>query len=161
MTAAFTEPGFTHAKYGRFSTLTTAPYWAQSLVYGVAQSYTEDSKSKSFRLVARNPEHPLHPLLEGRCVVLLMETPPSGKRPPGAPTIKPTPVVLTPGSLFGSAQNVLLVSVVGKGATVVKVGADQQQPRLVLAGVPKRLAYALMDQLRRTFFGDRHGTPCT
>lgn len=115
------------------------------------KGYNGLSKSQSFRLSKRKPTHPLSPLAEGKAVVLTMDV---GAHNPGIRRVsppRPTPVVLTPGPIFGAPPGAILVSVIGKGSAVVYPfrRPETALAELVSAGMPSRLAHALMADCRR------------
>lgn len=142
-------PEFTHRKGARFSYLGGEDGYPYPVALGSVLPYNGGSKSKSFRMVAKAASNPLDPLVQNKAVTLLMDVPvfsPTRKRvaPP-----RPYPVVIVPGSLIGSSDELFLVAIVGKGAAVVAPRFSSQVSSLVMAGMPRRLASVLMDEFRR------------
>lgn len=144
-------PRLIHLKGSRYSYLVTAPSTEDCRLDSTqCLGYTSPVKSESFPIVAKAAYSVLEPLLFDRSVVLLMELPPEGGKRKKAHE-RPIPVVIVPGPLFGTCPGRFLVSVVGKGSAVVAPMLDVRLANLVLAGMPKRFAHALMDEFRRVF----------
>lgn len=112
--------------------------------------YSRKTKSRSLRVVESSFSL-LSQLRDGKSVVLAMTVPRFGESTiKRTTTDKPIPVVLVPGVAFG-APNAILVAVIGKGSAVIVPWAKNSTARLVLAGIPVRLAVALMDEIHRVF----------
>lgn len=157
MTPGYIEidfPRFYCPRGSRVSTLVMDPL---DLAFGPDMGYTRYSKSQSFRLVALTRKHPLHPLTVGRSVQLFMELPQAVSAVKRAAVRKPTPVVVVPGPLFGSADGMFLVAVIGKGSAVIAPGNAGNVSRLVGAGMPARLANTLVREIRNLVWS-QHAT---
>lgn len=91
----------------------------------------------------------LAPLKQGIPVALQINTPHAkGKR-------KNPVIVITPGLYLGGSPNSFVVSVLENGSTVVFAG-EKRIGNLTHAGVPAKLATALMRTLDKLYKEDEH-----
>lgn len=154
MTADFTSDHhgrMTHKKGARVSHVSGPVDPGQGAVESRPDlQYNGPTKSQSFRIVARREYSVLDPLLSGKSVTLNMQLHPpvrAGKK--RLSDGKPIAVVIVPGPVFGTTQDRYLVAVVGRGSAVITPRKNSGVANLVLAGIPQRLAHALMDEFRR------------
>lgn len=153
MTHAFTRwveyPRIEHPARSKYSVLHTVPYWLRDVDTGVRSGENTQLKSQSFRVATKHPAHVLDPLSKGRCVVLRMDVPARKSVRRVASQRNYEVVVVSPGELFGAPRGHFLVSVVNRGSALIRPLQSSDVSRLILAGMPKHLATALMDQIRR------------
>ncbi len=96
----------------------------------------------------------LKPLLEGKPVSLVMLNEQArGKR-------KNPLIVITPGSQLGFVKKAVVVSVIDNGSCIVEIDCNSTS-RLVLAGIPARLAKVLLEKLQSTYREEHHGNRTT
>lgn len=101
----------------------------------------------------------LEPLSKGKTKVLVMDTPaiPRKGRKDDS-TTRHQLVALAPGTLYGFKQGSVLVSIIGAGSCVVVPSEPKQLTPLLRAGIPPKLAKALIDGLARLDWSNDHGT---
>lgn len=90
----------------------------------------------------------LAPLKQGRTVTLQMLNPRGiGKR-------KNPYILIAPGTLFDLPMDTVVVSVINNGSCIVQINPREKKPRisdLVRAGIPAKLANALVAKLQHIF----------
>lgn len=101
----------------------------------------------------------LRPLREGKAVMLSLlqaEKPSKVKRvvPP-----QPKLVTIVPGAVFNLPPTIVQIAVVNNGCCFVEIDRNTVS-RLILTGIPARLAKALLAALRSTLIEENHGN-CT
>lgn len=92
----------------------------------------------------------LMPLLSGKPVVLTMDDPRFARKKNYLGSKDKRLVILTPGQMLGFGRHHLLVSIVGSGSCIVRLGHPKSAD-LVLAGMPAKLANVLMDKIHQVF----------
>lgn len=90
----------------------------------------------------------LHPVRTGKVVHLWMDLPSKTGRKTTKSERRQL-VVLSPGTTIGFPREVVLVSVIGKGSSLIRPLLADGIADLVLAGMPARLAKLLMSTLKR------------
>lgn len=160
---AYIEIDFSGCLSSRGSTKTALVTPWSTLGSGLAlrlpKRYTSHAKSKSFPVAALPTRSLLAPLMKGKSVVLTMEVPRKKgplRKPREAPKIH---VVIVHWSAIGSPPYTFLVSVLGRGSTLVNLASRASVAGLVLAGIPFRSANALMDEFHRIYL-ERNHAPC-
>ena len=132
----------------------TPKNWQGRVADSLPNEYNDQQRSQS----SLGPTHhpfltALFPLREGKSVVLTMENPKLAARKNYRGSKGRIIVVLTPGSALGAKYGLsnreILVSILGSGSCMVRVG--QKSANLILAGMPAKLANGLMDALHQIF----------
>ena len=94
----------------------------------------------------------LNPLRLGKAALLWMDDPLPQKK-----TVQDTPkktlVIIVPGQTIQLPKSSVLVSLVGKGSCVMRLGEPKKVAGLVLAGMPLRLARELSTRINRVLQG--------
>lgn len=131
--------------------LEAEPLQEGEVVLGTEEGYTPEAKSKTLPGEELDAfARALIPLTEGKIVLMSMDAP----RLQVVKRIRKQTarlVVLTPGPAMGAKRNVVLVSIVGSGSALVRIEKPAKVANLVLAGMPAKLANALMDTIHRVF----------
>lgn len=90
----------------------------------------------------------LNPVSKGKVVHLWMDTPnKTGKKT--TRDLRRQLVIISPGTCVGFPREVVLISVIGKGSSLVRPIKGDGVANLVLAGMPASLAKLLMSTLNR------------
>lgn len=102
----------------------------------------------------------LAPLREGKPVALsliLAKKPSKVKR---VAEQRDKVITLVPGKLFGFSERTVVISVVDNGSCIIEIDCNSTA-RMVLAGIPAKLAKALLVKLRSTLGESNHGNSTT
>lgn len=93
----------------------------------------------------------LRPLRRGVPVKLVVEVRTAYMN---VPKLKQIGLLIAPGTTYGLSKRAVVVSLLGSGSCVVFPTARKSKGELVKAGLPAKLAQALLDRLN-SLYGDR------
>jgi hypothetical protein len=100
----------------------------------------------------------LRPLLQGKAVKLVVEQ----MKKHGAKSRKvQTGLLIAPGSAYGLSHRAVVVSLLGSGSCVIFPIAHKSKGELVKAGLPAKLAKALIDRLQILYGDTQNGSTHT
>lgn len=100
----------------------------------------------------------LEPLSKGKTKVLVMTTPAPPRKNQTRDATRNQLVALSPGTLYGFREPLVLVSVIGAGSCIVDPSCKEKLSPLILAGLPPYLAKELFAGLARLHRSYPHGT---
>lgn len=92
----------------------------------------------------------IHQLANGKSVLIWMDMP-AKPRKQTSRVVNRKLVCLVPGTAFNEPRDILLVAIIGAGSCLIRPQGKQSIANLVLAGMPAKLAQALMNAVRRIF----------
>lgn len=100
----------------------------------------------------------LQPLLQGMSVKLVLEQ----ERMHGqASRLVQKGLLIAPGNVYGLNARALVISLLGSGSCVIFPDSQTSRGELVKAGLPSRLAIALIDSLKKLYGDSPHGSAKT
>lgn len=132
-----------HTKYRR------SPEWP-GIDSNSEVPYTTTGRSES-SVIPDNPfVRALRKLKDDQCVTLWMPKPKNTLFKKSQEDSR-TLVTITPGPLLGLPKYVVMISIIGSGCRLVRLDKANQVANLVLAGMPAKLANALMEAFHQAF----------
>lgn len=95
----------------------------------------------------------LAPLRAGKTVLLWMESPQAKTEKKVRKAVLKTLVVISSGPSIGLPEGTVLISMVDKGSCVLRLGEPKKVAKLILAGMPIKLAQELTKRINHVFQG--------